>query len=47
MLTKCLSKLVVLKVIDIEPQGSIAPSKGSIKSHGVEWGSLNGQGVNE
>jgi len=23
------------------------PSKGSTNSHGVEWGSLNGQGVNE
>jgi len=33
---------VVLKVVDIEPQGSIGPSKGSINSHGVEWGSLNG-----
>jgi len=35
---------VVLKVVDIEPQGSIGPSKGLINSHGVEWGSLNGQG---
>jgi len=35
---------VVLKVVDIDPQGSIGPSKGSINSHGVEWGSLNGQG---
>jgi len=34
---------VVLKVVDIDPQGSIGPSKGSINSHGVEWGSLNGQ----
>jgi len=32
---------VVLKVVDIDPQGSIGPS------NGVEWGSLNGQGVNE
>jgi len=38
---------VVLKVVDIDPQGSIGPSKGSINSHGVDWGSLNGQGVNE
>jgi len=29
------------------PQGSIGPSKGSINSHKVEWGSLIGQGVNE
>jgi len=36
---------VVLKVVD--PQGSIGPSKGSINSEGVRWGSLNGQGVNE
>jgi len=35
---------VVLKVVDIDPQGSIGPSKGSINSHGVERGSLNGQG---
>jgi len=27
-------KLVVLKVVDIDPQGTI-------NSHGVEWGSLN------
>jgi len=38
---------VFLKVVDIDPQGSIGPSKGPINSHGVEWGSLNGQGVNE
>jgi len=38
---------VDLKVVDIDPQGSIGPSKGSINSHGVEWGSLNGQEVNE
>jgi len=31
-------KAVVLKVVDIDPQGSIEPSKGSINSHGVEWG---------
>jgi len=30
-----------LKVVDIDPQGSIGPSNGSINSHGVEWGSLN------
>jgi len=39
------SKSVVLKVVDIDPQGSIGPSKGLINSHGVEWASLNGQGV--
>jgi len=38
---------MVLKVVDIDPQGSVGPSKGSINSHGVEWGSLNGLGVNE
>jgi len=38
---------MVLKVGDIDPQGSVGPSKESINSHGVEWGSLNGQGVNE
>jgi len=38
---------VVLKVVDIDPQGSIGPSKGLINSQGVEWGSLNGHGVNE
>jgi len=38
---------VVLKVVDIDPQGSNGPSKGSINSHGVERVSLNGQGVNE
>jgi len=38
---------VVLKVVDIDPQGSIGPSKGSINTHVAEWGSLNGQGVNE
>ena len=35
-------KPVVLKVVDIDPQGSIGPTKGSINSDGVEWGSLNG-----
>jgi len=38
---------VVLKVVDIDPQGSIGPSEGSINSHGVEWRSVNSQGVNE
>ena len=38
---------VVLKLVDIDPQGLIGPSKRSINSHGVEWGSVNGQGVNE
>jgi len=38
---------VVLKVVDIDPQGSTGPAKGSINSQGVEWGSMNGQGVNE
>jgi len=38
---------VVLKVVDIDSQGSIGPSKGSVNSRGVEWGSLNGQEVNE
>jgi len=38
---------VVLKVVDIDSQGLIGPSKGSINSQGVEWGSQNGQGVNE
>jgi len=33
---------VVLKVVDVDPQGSIGPSKGPINSHGVELGSLNG-----
>jgi len=32
---------VVLKVVDIDPQGSIGPSTGSINSHGVEWGSVD------
>ena len=40
-------KSVVLKVVDIDPHGSIGPSKRSINSQGVEWGSMNGQGVNE
>jgi len=29
---------MVLKVVDIDPQGSIGPSKGTINSHGVQWG---------
>jgi len=41
------SSSVVLKVVDIDPQGSIGPSKGSINSHRVEWELLNVQGVNE
>jgi len=28
---------VVLKVVDIDPQRSIGPSKGSINNQGVEW----------
>jgi len=42
-----LFRSVVLKVVDIDPQGSIGQSKRSINSHEVEWRSLNGQGVNE
>jgi len=38
---------VVLKVVNIDLQGSIGPYKGSINSKGVEWGPMNGQGVNE
>jgi len=38
---------VVLKVVEIDPQRSVEPSKGLISGHRVEWGSLNGQGVNE
>jgi len=41
------SRAVVHKVVDIDPHVSTGPSKGSINNHGVEWGSLNGQGVNE
>jgi len=41
------SKPVVLIVVDIDPQGSIGLSKGSINSQGVEWGSMNGEGFNE
>jgi len=40
-------KSVVLKVVDIDPQGSIGPSKGPINSGRVERGSLNSHGVNE
>jgi len=47
MFKKRWSTPVVLKVVDIDPQGSIGPFKRLINSHGVEWGSLNGQGVNE
>jgi len=41
------SQAVILKVVDIDPQGSNGPSKRSVNSQGVEWGALNGQGVNE
>ena len=34
----CLCTPVVLEVVDIDPQGSIGPSKGSMNCHGVEWG---------
>jgi len=47
ILVCCLFRSVVLKVVDIDPQGSIGPSKGLINSHRVKWGALNGQGVNE
>jgi len=40
--SRLLSRPVVLKVVDIDPQGSIGPFKGLINSHGVEWGSLYG-----
>jgi len=43
-LTVARPKPVVLKVVDIDFQGSIGPSNGSINSHRVEWESLNGQG---
>jgi len=33
-----LFKAVVLKMVDIDPQGSFGPSKGSINSYMVEWG---------
>jgi len=39
----CTCRPVALKVFDIDPQGSIGPSKVSINSQRVEWGSLNGQ----
>ena len=35
-------KPVVLEVVDFDPQGSIGPSKRSINSPRLEWGSLNG-----
>jgi len=38
---------VVFKVVDIDPQRSVGPYNGLISSHGVEWGSLHGQGFNE
>jgi len=40
----CPFSTVVLEVVDIDPQGPIGSSKGSIYSHGVERGSLNCQG---
>jgi len=33
-----MTKSVVLIVVDIDPQGSVGPSKGSINNHRVEWG---------
>jgi len=47
LITLCPGRSVVFKMVDINPQGSIGPSKGLINSHEVEWGSLNDQGVNE
>ena len=38
---------MVLKVVDIDPQGSIEPSKGLLNNNRVEWGLMNSQGVNE
>jgi len=35
------SRPVVLKVVDIDPQGSIGPSKGLTNRHGVKWGSMS------
>jgi len=40
-IARCLFKPVVLKVVDIDSQGSTGPSKGSINSYVVEWGPLN------
>ena len=37
----------VPKVVDIDPQGSIGTSRGSMNSKGVERGSMNNQGVSE
>ena len=37
-------RTVAHQVVDIDPQGSNEPSKGSVNSHGIEWGSPNGQG---
>jgi len=31
-------------MVDIDSHGSIGQSNGSVNSHRVEWGSLNGQG---
>jgi len=36
-------KPVVLKVVNIDPQGSIGPYQGLINSYGIEWESLNGR----
>ncbi len=41
------SRAGVLKVVDIDPQGSMRPSKGSMTSQGVKRGSMNNQGVIE
>ncbi len=41
------SRAGVPKVVDIDPQGSMGPSKGSMISKGVERGSMNNQGVIE
>jgi len=35
---------VVPKVVDIDPQGSIGPSNGSINSYGVKWGHWTARG---
>ena len=41
------SRAGVLKVVDIDPQGSMGPSKGSMNIQGVERGSMNNRGVGE
>jgi len=35
---------VVLKVADVDSHGSTGPFKGSINSHGVEWGHCMAKG---